>query len=160
MKLRLGRQCWWNVLAMEIWGLSPLPSGLDRSARRVLKLGTVIAGTALIPGVALADLRVPYPPQRELKFYNLHTGESLNALYCDKGCYVDGALKEINYILRDFRAKRDQTDRPPAAGSPVHAEPPAVHGGALRYHLRLPFAGNQCDAGGAQRRRGPPQHAY
>jgi len=72
--------------------------------RRVLKLGTVIAGTALIPGVALADLRVPYPPERELKFYNLHTGESLNALYCDKGCYIDGALKEINYILRDFRA--------------------------------------------------------
>ena len=74
------------------------------SRRRVLKLGTVIAGTALIPGVALADLRVPNPPERELKFYNLHTGESLNALYCDKGCYIDGALKEINYILRDFRA--------------------------------------------------------
>jgi uncharacterized protein YcbK (DUF882 family) len=64
----------------------------------------VIAGTALIPGVALADIRVPYPPERELKFYNLHTGESLSALYCDRGCYVDGALKEINYILRDFRA--------------------------------------------------------
>jgi len=64
----------------------------------------VIAGTALIPGVALADLRVPNPPERELKFYNLHTGESLNALYCDKGCYIDGAVKEINYILRDFRA--------------------------------------------------------
>src|SRR5271165_3036408 len=74
------------------------------SRRRVLKLGTVIAGTALLPGVALADLRVPYPPERALKFYNLHTGESLNAQYCEKGCYIDGALKEINYILRDFRA--------------------------------------------------------
>ena len=33
-----------------------------------------------------------------------YTGESLNAQYCEKGCYIDGALKEINYILRDFRA--------------------------------------------------------
>ncbi len=30
-EVTLGRQCWWNVLAMEIWGFSPLPSGLDRS---------------------------------------------------------------------------------------------------------------------------------
>ena len=74
------------------------------SRRRLLKLGTLIAGTALIPGVALADLRVPYPPERTLKFYNLHTGESLSTTYCEKGCYVDGALKQINYILRDFRA--------------------------------------------------------
>jgi uncharacterized protein YcbK (DUF882 family) len=74
------------------------------SRRRVLKLGTVIAGTALLPGVALADLRVTYPPERKLKFCNLHTGESLSTTYCEKGCYIDGALKEINYILRDFRA--------------------------------------------------------
>src|SRR5215831_15714275 len=74
------------------------------SRRRLLKLGTVIAGTALVPAAALAELRLPYPPERELKFYNLHTDERLSVLYCDKGCYVDGALRSINYILRDFRA--------------------------------------------------------
>jgi uncharacterized protein YcbK (DUF882 family) len=64
----------------------------------------VIAGTALVPGAALAALRVPYPPERALKFYNLHTGESLSTVYCENGRYVDGALTQINYILRDFRA--------------------------------------------------------
>jgi uncharacterized protein YcbK (DUF882 family) len=72
--------------------------------RQLLKIGTVIAGCALAPGAALAALRVPYPPQRSLKIYNLHTGESLVTTYCENGCYVDGALREINYIMRDFRA--------------------------------------------------------
>lgn len=74
------------------------------SRRHLLKLGSVIAGTALVPGAALAALRVPYPPERALKFYNLHTGESLSTVYCENGRYVDGALTQINYILRDFRA--------------------------------------------------------
>jgi uncharacterized protein YcbK (DUF882 family) len=64
----------------------------------------MIAGSALIPGAALAAFRLPYPPQRSLAFYNLHTGESLRTVYCENGRYVDGALGEINYILRDFRA--------------------------------------------------------
>ncbi len=72
--------------------------------RQLLKIGTLIAGCALAPGTALAAMRVPYPPERSLKFYNLHTGESLNATYCEKGCYVEGALRDINYIMRDFRA--------------------------------------------------------
>ena len=72
--------------------------------RQLLKMGTVAAACALVPGAALAALRVPYPPERSLKFYNLHTGESLTTTYCENGCYVDGALREINYIMRDFRA--------------------------------------------------------
>ena len=75
---------------------------LDR--RQLLKIGTLAAACTLVPGAALAALRVPIPPERSLKFYNLHTGESLTAQYCEKGCYVDGALREINYIMRDFRA--------------------------------------------------------
>jgi uncharacterized protein YcbK (DUF882 family) len=70
----------------------------------LLKIGTVAAAGALMPGAALAGLRVPYPPERALKIYNLHTGESLSVAYCEKGCYVDGALRDINYIMRDFRA--------------------------------------------------------
>jgi uncharacterized protein YcbK (DUF882 family) len=67
-------------------------------------MGSLIAGCALVPGVALAGLRLEYPPARSLSFYNLHTGESLTTQYCEKGCYIDGALQQINYILRDFRA--------------------------------------------------------
>lgn len=80
--------------------------------RYFLKLGTLIAGSTLVPGAALAALRVPYPPERSLKIYNLHTGESLNATYCEKGCYVEGALRDINYIMRDFRANEIKTIDP------------------------------------------------
>ena len=83
-------------------------SGDDRAGtfnrRQLLKIGTVVAAGTLTPGAALAMLRVPYPPERSLKIYNLHTGESLNAAYCQNGCYVEGALRDINYIMRDFRA--------------------------------------------------------
>lgn len=40
---------------------------------------------------------------RTLAFDNLHTGEKLAVEYWAKGAYVDGALQEINYVLRDFR---------------------------------------------------------
>ncbi len=72
--------------------------------RQLIKIGTIVAGCALLPAAALASLRVPYPPERSLQFYNLHTGESLSTTYCEKGCYVEGALREINFIMRDFRA--------------------------------------------------------
>jgi uncharacterized protein YcbK (DUF882 family) len=41
---------------------------------------------------------------RSLAMYNPHTGESINLVYCENGYYVPGALEEINYFFRDFRA--------------------------------------------------------
>jgi uncharacterized protein YcbK (DUF882 family) len=86
------------------WAQPSARRGGSVSRRQLLKLGSLIAGTALVPGAALAAVRVPYPPERALRFYNLHTGESLSTVHCENGRYVDGALKEINYILRDFQA--------------------------------------------------------
>lgn len=40
---------------------------------------------------------------RQLKFYNLHTGESLSAAYWEAGRYLADGLAEIDYVLRDFR---------------------------------------------------------
>jgi uncharacterized protein YcbK (DUF882 family) len=36
--------------------------------------------------------------------YNSHTGESLRTVYFENGDYVPGALTEVNYFFRDFRA--------------------------------------------------------
>jgi uncharacterized protein YcbK (DUF882 family) len=80
--------------------------GRSFNRRQLLKIGGVVAGCALMPTAALAALRVPYPLERSLKFYNLHTGESLSTVYCEKGRYVEGALGEINYLMRDFRANQ------------------------------------------------------
>ena len=41
---------------------------------------------------------------RSLAFYNLHTGENLNTAYWESGEYIPTALREINYLFRDFRA--------------------------------------------------------
>jgi uncharacterized protein YcbK (DUF882 family) len=47
---------------------------------------------------------VPEPiPERRLAFFNTHTGECLEACYCRAGRYDEGALREINHILRDHR---------------------------------------------------------
>ena len=40
---------------------------------------------------------------REVALHNLHTGESLQAIYWDEGQYVPDALAAVNKVLRDFR---------------------------------------------------------
>jgi len=42
--------------------------------------------------------------RRSLKFYALHTGETLTTTYWENGRYIPGELERVNYILRDFRA--------------------------------------------------------
>jgi uncharacterized protein YcbK (DUF882 family) len=41
---------------------------------------------------------------KSLAMYNPHTGESVKQVFCENGYYVPGALQEINYFFRDFRA--------------------------------------------------------
>ena len=93
--------------------------------RGVLKSGVIAATAILIPGVAAAEdwVRLPEAPAepsltragflapnrrsdrpRALLFYNVHTGERLNTVYFEDGNYVPGALTEVNYFFRDFRA--------------------------------------------------------
>ncbi len=40
---------------------------------------------------------------RQVAFHNLHTGESLQAIYWDQGRYVPDALAAVNKVLRDYR---------------------------------------------------------
>ncbi len=44
---------------------------------------------------------------RSISLYHIHTGESLNVTYMKDGRYVPSAMKQINYLLRDWR--RDKT---------------------------------------------------
>jgi uncharacterized protein YcbK (DUF882 family) len=66
----------------------------------------------MVPGVAMAALRLPGTKPRSLSFYNLHTGESLKRTYFEDGDYVPEALHEINYVLRDFRTGQVKTIDP------------------------------------------------
>jgi uncharacterized protein YcbK (DUF882 family) len=80
--------------------------------RKVLKAGLLGAAAAIVPMGADAALRAVAPanfilrpePTRAISFYNLHTGENLRTVYFENGQYVPGALLEVNYFFRDFRA--------------------------------------------------------
>lgn len=73
-------------------------SPVSRRSFFALGIGTVMAG---LPLPALAK-RAP-GPERSIGFYNLHTGESLTTVYWADGQYLPSSLKEIDFILRDFR---------------------------------------------------------
>lgn len=99
---------------------------IDR--RRLIKAGALAAAALIVPGVAMADEWVRLPTRatvmrsrfmrarflaprpavnasvRRLAMYNVHTGERINLVYCENGRYVPGALDEVNYFFRDFRA--------------------------------------------------------
>ncbi|HVL66446.1 MAG TPA: DUF882 domain-containing protein [Vicinamibacterales bacterium] len=77
-------------------------SGLNR--RAFLGFGAVAAATALSPLRTYAEPpAVRKAPVRTLSFFNTHTGERLTTTYCCDGKYDPEALKQLNYILRDFR---------------------------------------------------------
>jgi len=60
-----------------------------------------IAMTLLAPRVmASAASR-----DRQLSFYNTHTGEKLSATFWSDGDYVDDAVEDISWILRDYRTE-------------------------------------------------------
>jgi uncharacterized protein YcbK (DUF882 family) len=82
--------------------------GLNR--RRFLGLGAIAAAGAAMPArlsAATGPQVTPSKaagPERVLSFFNTHTGERLKTSYCCAGVYQPEALKQIDHILRDFRA--------------------------------------------------------
>jgi uncharacterized protein YcbK (DUF882 family) len=70
------------------------------SRRRFLGWSFAAAGL-LLSGASGA--RAATEAVRQLAFYNLHTGESLSAVYWEGGRYLKDGLAEIDYVLRDFR---------------------------------------------------------
>jgi uncharacterized protein YcbK (DUF882 family) len=69
--------------------------------RDLLKFGlasAVLAAPAVASASALAG-----PSVREIALHNLHTGESLKAVFWDAGRYVPDALDAVSHVLRDFR---------------------------------------------------------
>jgi uncharacterized protein YcbK (DUF882 family) len=41
--------------------------------------------------------------ERDIAFRHRHTGETLRTVYYANGRYIPGALREVNWLLRDFR---------------------------------------------------------
>lgn len=74
-----------------------------RRQRRWLLTAALAACAALGASPALAHTTVSRRARR-LSFDNLHTGERLSAVYWEDGAYLPDATRQINWVLRDFRA--------------------------------------------------------
>lgn len=73
--------------------------------RRFLGIGAAAAAAAVVPArVRAAGAPKAAVPERVISFFNTHTGERLKTSYCCGGVYQPDALKQIDHILRDFRA--------------------------------------------------------
>ncbi|MGR8998188.1 MAG: DUF882 domain-containing protein [Gammaproteobacteria bacterium] len=44
-----------------------------------------------------------YSGHKTLDLHNIHTGDKLKLTYFERGSYIEDALQEINYLLRDYR---------------------------------------------------------
>ena len=65
---------------------------------------TSIAGAAVTLAAPNVIASAAPVRDRELSFYNTHTGEKLSAAFWSDGKYLDDGIEEINWVLRDHRA--------------------------------------------------------
>jgi uncharacterized protein YcbK (DUF882 family) len=72
------------------------------SRRRFLTSMAGVAMAVAAPGVIASTATAPVR-DRELSFYNTHTGEKLSATYWSDGSYLDDGLEQISWLLRDHR---------------------------------------------------------
>lgn len=76
--------------------------GFLRAASGGLGLAAVASAGILTPTRG-ATARLTERGARELTFVNLHTGERVSAAYKVDGRLDPGALRDVNYVLRDWR---------------------------------------------------------
>ena len=85
------------------------------SRRRLLAAGAMgVAGLTAAPAWArssfdwgdrqLSWTKPKLMAERSLSFRHRHTDERLNTVYYANGRYIPNALKEVNWLLRDFRS--------------------------------------------------------
>lgn len=80
---------------------SVLCKGFTR--RDFIRMTPTVTVAVATPRLLFGKTRALHPAEKQLAFYNLHTGERLKTVYWAEGRYVPEALKEINWILRDYR---------------------------------------------------------
>lgn len=71
--------------------------------RQLLKLGIFTSLLNMCPFSSYASIHDSMPQEKMLSFYNIHTGERLTSVYWSGGEYINEALFDINYIMRDYR---------------------------------------------------------
>ena len=78
-------------------------SNIKLSRRGFLTSVAGMAMTLAAPG-AIAKAAPVSARDRELSFYNTHTGEKISAAFWSDGKYLDDGIEEISWLMRDHRA--------------------------------------------------------
>ena len=76
----------------------------DPNRRKLLALGGVALGAALLPSQAFASLSTSRP--RILTLHNLNTGENIKTEFFNGKSYNKDELARLNYFFRDYRANK------------------------------------------------------
>jgi uncharacterized protein YcbK (DUF882 family) len=71
--------------------------------RRVIAFGLGAVALALASPLKGALAALPQSGTRALSLISTHTNEHVTATYWRDGVYDKGALKDLNYVMRDFR---------------------------------------------------------
>lgn len=82
-----------------------LTSSLSR--RGFLSACMGASAALILPASASAKIKGINSGERTLSFYNTHTSEKLTSTYWADGLYLVDNLKEISWILRDFRTNEE-----------------------------------------------------
>ena len=96
---------------------------------------TTVAGAALSLAAPSAIASVASAParDRELSFYNTHTGEKLTATFWSDGQYLEDGIEEISWLLRDHRAEEANAMDPKLLDLLHHLQQSVDHAG--EYHV-------------------------
>lgn len=83
-------------------GLQQNSAASALSRRQLLRFGIAGAASAMLfdPSDALASR---FSVVREVRLFNVNTGERLNAEYWVKGQYLPDAMRAIDWVMRDHR---------------------------------------------------------
>ncbi len=90
----------------------------DQRQKITARFKKAIVATTVMASLLLGDLALLGAPSiaggetRTIQLYHMHTGESLTVTYMQNGRYVPSAMKQINYLLRDWRRKETITIDP------------------------------------------------
>ena len=80
--------------------------------RRALLGAAALAATTLLPDIALSAAPRPVVRLRRLHMINAATGEKLDLVYRTDDHYIGSALRQVSYLMRDWRQEKAITMDP------------------------------------------------
>jgi uncharacterized protein YcbK (DUF882 family) len=90
----------------------------DQRQKLTARFKKAMVATTIVASLVVGDMALLGSPliaggeTRNIQLYHIHTGESISVTYMKDGRYVPSAMKQINYLLRDWRKKSTITIDP------------------------------------------------